>query len=104
MELIGCWEESGLGEKMVASRSARDTKNTLELLQPVSLSPQRATAVPAPHHHLGRNPPIPAGRSDPGPGAYAATASPLVPGVYETLCVPFKSGVSLFLTPAIKSH
>ena len=30
--------------------------------------------------------------------------SPLVPDVYETLCVTFKSGVSLFLSLAIKSH
>ena len=30
--------------------------------------------------------------------------SPLVPDVYETLCVTFKSGVSLFFSLAIKSH
>ena len=85
---IGCWAESDLGEKTVASRSAHATQNTPELLQPVSLSPQWATAVPAaPHHHRARKPPIPAGRSDPGPGSYEATAFP--PGswcIWDLVC------------------
>lgn len=40
-----------------------------------------------------RDPPKPAGRS--GPGSYEITAFPLGPGVHESLCVPFKSGVSV---------
>ena len=95
LELIGCWDESDLGEKTVASRSAHATKNTPELLQPVSLSPQWAAAVPAAPPTLQENLLYQQVGLTQAQALMKPLLSPLVPDVYETLCVTFKSGVSL---------
>ena len=61
LEPTGCWVGLGLGEEMVASRRAHVTEYSPELLPPVSLSPQWATAAT----HLQGDTPILAGKSGP---------------------------------------
>ena len=92
LEPTGCWLGPGLDANNLSKMSS--IQNTLRFVGHHLLCPQKE---PQPTTSSPGDPPRRAGRS--GGGAYEVTAHALCPGACETLCAPFKHGVSVSPSP-----